>query len=111
MRKFPDVEERMRGLMMDFPLTLVHILERAGKIFGDVEIVSRRPDGRLMRVHLRRFLPARQETGAGAGISRAEARRPRGDAVVEPLFASGMLFRNSGGGRSDAHAESSAASG
>ena len=37
----------MRGLMMDFPLTLVHVLERAGKLFGDVEIVSRRPDRRL----------------------------------------------------------------
>ena len=39
----------MRGLMMDFPLTLVHVLERAGKLFGDVEIVSRRPDRRLSR--------------------------------------------------------------
>src|SRR5690242_18645557 len=39
----------MRGLMMDFPLTLVHILERSGKIFGDVEVVSRRPDRRLGR--------------------------------------------------------------
>jgi acyl-CoA synthetase (AMP-forming)/AMP-acid ligase II len=45
----------MRGLMMDFPLTLVHSLERAGKIFGDVEIVSRRPDGRLMRYTYRDF--------------------------------------------------------
>jgi len=39
----------MRGLMMDFPLTLTHILERAGKVFGDVEIVSRRPDRTLSR--------------------------------------------------------------
>ena len=34
----------MRGTMMDFPLTLPTILERAGKIFPRVEIVSRRPD-------------------------------------------------------------------
>jgi fatty-acyl-CoA synthase len=39
----------MRGLMMDFPLTVPALLERAGKIFGDVEIVTRRPDRRLVR--------------------------------------------------------------
>ncbi len=33
----------MRGLMMDFPLTVPALLERAGGIFGDVEIVARRP--------------------------------------------------------------------
>jgi fatty-acyl-CoA synthase len=37
----------MRGTMMDFPLTLVPILERAGKLFGGVEIVSRQPDRSL----------------------------------------------------------------
>ncbi len=35
--------------MMDFPLTLVPILERAGKLFAGVEIVSRRPDRSLHR--------------------------------------------------------------
>src|SRR5258708_6209561 len=30
--------------MMDYPLTLLHILERAGKLFGRVEVVSQRPD-------------------------------------------------------------------
>ena len=39
----------MRGLMMDFPLTVPALLERAGKIFGNVEIVTRRPDRRLAR--------------------------------------------------------------
>ena len=34
----------MRGTMMNFPLTLPVILERAGKLFARVEIVSRRPD-------------------------------------------------------------------
>ncbi len=34
---------------MNFPLTLVPILERAGKIFGRVEIVSRQPDRSLHR--------------------------------------------------------------
>jgi len=39
----------MRGTMMDFPLTLPTILERAGKIFSRVEIVSRKPDKSLAR--------------------------------------------------------------
>jgi fatty-acyl-CoA synthase len=39
----------MRGTMMDFPLTLSAILERAGKLFHRVEIVSRRPDCSMQR--------------------------------------------------------------
>src|SRR5882762_2161519 len=39
----------MRGTMMDFPLTLPTILERAGKIFPRVEIVSRGPDKSIVR--------------------------------------------------------------
>jgi len=39
----------MRGTMMDFPLTLPTILERAGKIFPRVEIVSRKPDKSVTR--------------------------------------------------------------
>ena len=35
--------------MMDFPLTLPVILERAGKLFPNVEIISRRPDGSVAR--------------------------------------------------------------
>jgi fatty-acyl-CoA synthase len=39
----------MRGTMMDFPLTLSTLLERAGKLFARVEIVSRRPDRSVVR--------------------------------------------------------------
>jgi len=39
----------MHGTMMDFPLTLPTILERAGKIFSRVEIVSRKPDKSIAR--------------------------------------------------------------
>ena len=39
----------MRGTMMDFPLTLPTILERSGKIFARVEIVSRKPDKSIGR--------------------------------------------------------------
>ncbi len=39
----------MRGTMMDFPLTLPTILERSGKIFSRIEIVSRKPDKSIAR--------------------------------------------------------------
>ncbi len=39
----------MESTMMHYPLTLPHILDRAGKFFGSVEIVSRMPDKSLHR--------------------------------------------------------------
>lgn len=39
----------MRGTMMDFPLALPVILERAGKLFPNNEIVSRKPDRSIAR--------------------------------------------------------------
>jgi fatty-acyl-CoA synthase len=39
----------MRGTMMDFPLTLPAILERSGKLFHRVEIISRKPDRSILR--------------------------------------------------------------
>jgi fatty-acyl-CoA synthase len=45
----------MQGLMMDFPLTLDKILERAGHLFGEVEIVSRRPDRSIHRTTYSHF--------------------------------------------------------
>jgi fatty-acyl-CoA synthase len=39
----------MRGTMMDFPLTLPTLLERADKLFARVEILSRRPDRTIVR--------------------------------------------------------------
>src|SRR5579862_518024 len=39
----------MTGLMMDYPLTLTHILERAARIYPRKEIVSRLPDGSMHR--------------------------------------------------------------
>src|SRR5271166_6638647 len=35
----------MLGLMMDYPLTLTHILERSAKLYGRKEIASKMPDG------------------------------------------------------------------
>jgi fatty-acyl-CoA synthase len=42
-------ENAMDGLMMDFPLTLAHLLERAGQFHGAQEIVSRQPDESVAR--------------------------------------------------------------
>ena len=39
----------MRGTMMDFPLTLTHLLRRAGSLYGETPIVSRMPDQSLHR--------------------------------------------------------------
>ncbi len=39
----------MQGQMMDYPLTLPHILERSEKLFSKVEVVSRMPDKSLHR--------------------------------------------------------------
>jgi len=64
----------MRGTMMDFPLTLVPIVERAGQLFGKVEIVSRRPDRQIVRCtyadvyrRARRLARALQLAGLKAG--------------------------------------------
>jgi fatty-acyl-CoA synthase len=45
----------MNGLMMDYPLTLTHILERAAKIYPRKEIASRLPDGSMHRYTYRDF--------------------------------------------------------
>jgi fatty-acyl-CoA synthase len=39
----------MRGCMMDFPLTVNHLFDRAGRLFADRQIASRRPDRSMHR--------------------------------------------------------------
>jgi fatty-acyl-CoA synthase len=39
----------MDGLMMNYPLTLTHLLERVNQLFGKVEVVSRLPDRSVHR--------------------------------------------------------------
>jgi acyl-CoA synthetase (AMP-forming)/AMP-acid ligase II len=39
----------VKGTMMQFPLTLISLLERAGKLFPKVEIISQRPDNTTHR--------------------------------------------------------------
>ena len=45
----------MNGLMMDVPLTLTHLFERGGRLFGDREIVSRWPDRSVHRTTYAEF--------------------------------------------------------
>ncbi len=45
------------GTMMSFPLTLTHLLERAGRLFPGIEIVSRLPDHGLHRYTYGDFYP------------------------------------------------------
>ena len=49
------LEACVRGTMMEFPLTLTAILERAAKQFSKVEILSRRPDRSVVRTNYREF--------------------------------------------------------
>ncbi len=65
----------MRGAMMDFPLTLTPILERAGKLFDRIEVVWRRPDrslGRYTYADLYRRARALAEALAKAGLRRGD---------------------------------------
>jgi len=65
----------MIGTMMDCPLTLSHILERAGKFFPSAEIVSRRPDHALHRrtyADLYRRARALAEALQNAGLNRGD---------------------------------------
>src|SRR5512133_4019587 len=56
----------MNGTMMDFPLTLPHLLERARLLFGTSEIVSRLPDKSLHRHTYRDF--CRRTTALAAAL-------------------------------------------
>ncbi len=65
----------MRGTMMDFPLTLAPILERAGKLFSRIEVVWRRPDRSLARytyADLYRRARALAEALTKAGLRRGD---------------------------------------
>ncbi|MBM3342831.1 MAG: long-chain fatty acid--CoA ligase [Betaproteobacteria bacterium] len=65
----------MQNTMMNFPLTLTHLLKRAGQLFGGSEIVSRLPDKSLHRYTYRDF-QRRASALAGAlqqlGIKKGE---------------------------------------
>src|SRR3954471_12783361 len=72
----------MQSTMMDFPLTLAHILTRAGSLFGNVEIVSRLPDKSLHRYHYRDF--HRRAQALGGALQAAGLRK--GDRVATLMW-------------------------
>jgi fatty-acyl-CoA synthase len=72
----------MRGTMMDFPLTLNTILERSGKLFGKVEIVSRRPDRSLRRTTYSDFY----QRSIGLAEALQKAGLARGDRVATLMW-------------------------
>jgi fatty-acyl-CoA synthase len=72
----------MRGTMMDFPLTLKTILDRAGKQFAKVEIVSRRPDRSVLRSNYRAF--SENATRLASALSKLGLRS--GDRVASMMW-------------------------
>ncbi|MGH9795354.1 MAG: long-chain fatty acid--CoA ligase [Candidatus Acidiferrales bacterium] len=72
----------MRGTMMEYPLTLSSLLERAERLFGDVEIVSRRPDRSLARSHYAEF--TRRARALADALTRAGLQR--GDRVATLMW-------------------------
>ncbi len=65
----------MFGTMMEYPLTLTAILERAGRLFGAVEIVSRLPDRSFERTNYAQvYRRSRALAGAleRAGLARGD---------------------------------------
>jgi fatty-acyl-CoA synthase len=65
----------MLGTMMQYPLTVTALLERAGKLFGGVEIVSRRPDRSLERSNYREMYRRARRLAAAleaAGMKRGD---------------------------------------
>ena len=72
----------MHSAMMNYPLTLMPILERAGKLFGASEIVSRLCDKSLHRYHYRDFY--RRTLALGGALQAAGLRR--GDRVATLMW-------------------------
>jgi len=72
----------MRGTMMDFPLTLPAVLERAGKFFSRVEIVSRKPDRSIVRTCYGEFY--RRARRLAAALTNLGLRR--GDRVASMMW-------------------------
>ena len=99
----------MNGRMMDFPLTLTHLLERARRLLPDDR--DRQPRSRRLAppARLGPGLRAHGEARPRARAPRREAGRPRGDARVEPPPPPRGVLRGADDGRRRAHAEPAAA--
>ena len=67
---------------MDFPLTLTTLLERAGKLFRGVEILSRRPDCTLTRTDYGEFYRRSRRLG----LALTKLGMQRGDRVASMMW-------------------------
>ncbi len=72
----------MQSTMMNSPLTLTHLLERAGRYFPKVEVVSRLPDGSIHRSNYGEF--HRRAKALAEGLTRAGLKR--GDRVATLMW-------------------------
>ncbi|HEX8926538.1 MAG TPA: long-chain fatty acid--CoA ligase, partial [Terriglobales bacterium] len=72
----------MQSTMMQYPLTLVHMLERAGRYFGNSEIVSRMPDRSLHRCTYQDFY--RRSRLLASALTKAGLRK--GDRVATLMW-------------------------
>jgi acyl-CoA synthetase (AMP-forming)/AMP-acid ligase II len=72
----------MQSTMMHYPLTIAHLLERAGRYFARSEIVSRLPDGSIHRYLYRDFY--RRACALAESLTRAGLRR--GDRVATLMW-------------------------
>jgi fatty-acyl-CoA synthase len=72
----------MQSTMMQYPLTLVHVLERAGRYFRNSEIVSRMPDRGLHRCTYQDFY--RRSRQLAAALTKAGMRK--GDRVATLMW-------------------------
>ena len=95
----------MDGLMMDFPLTLPHLLRRAETFFGDGEIVTRLPDKSFHRTNYRETMRRARQLAVALQQGRPRARRPGRDALLEPPPAPRGVLRHPVRRLRPAHAE------
>src|SRR5262245_55452942 len=72
----------MRGTMMDFPLTLTALVDRAAKLFPDVEVLSRRPDRSVARSNYAEF--CRQTRRLAGALTKLGLRK--GDRVASMMW-------------------------
>jgi fatty-acyl-CoA synthase len=72
----------MQSTMMQYPLTLVHVLERAGRYFRNSEIVSRMPDRSLHRCTYQDFY--RRSRQLASALTKAGMRK--GDRVATLMW-------------------------
>ena len=72
----------MDGLMMKYPLTLVHLLERVNQLFAKVEVVSREPDRSIHRYTYGDFY--RRARQLAKALTRAGVRR--GDRIATLMW-------------------------